>query len=313
MRILVTGITGFVGRYLAEYLQTISNVKISGTSFGSNKNYFSKKVKIFRCDLRKKESCDLVLKKTKPDVIVHLAGISSAGDSWREAENTLTNNIIGQLHLLNSLKEHAPKSKLLIISSAQVYGSVGKSNLPTKEDTVLNPTNPYAVSKITQEYLGRQFFANYKIPVVILRPSNHIGPRQEGNLVVPRFVQQIVEIEKGSKKPVITVGNLNTKRDFTDVRDIVKAYYLAIRYCRPGEIYNVGRGHAVRIREILNKLISMSNILVKIKSEKIFLRPSDIPILEVDYSKFKKATGWSPKIPLSQTLEDTLEYWREKV
>lgn len=313
MKIFITGITGFVGRYLVEYLEKIPNIKIGGTSFNGKTEGLEKLAEIFKCDLRDKKSIDKVIKKFKPDAVIHLAGISSAGNSWKDAEITLTNNIIGQLHLLNSLKDFAPKAKTLIISSGQVYGAVKKSELPTKESVSLNPTNPYAVSKITQELLGLQYFSSYNMPIVILRPSNHIGPRQEGHLVIPSFIKQIVEIEKGKRKPVMKVGSLDAKRDFTDVRDIVKSYFLALKKGKPGEIYNIGSSKAISIRKILEKIIKLSDRKIKIETDKNLLRPSDIPVLEVDCKKFKKDTGWKPEILLEKTLEDTLNYWREKI
>ena len=315
MRILITGLNGFAGRYLEEYLSSISGIKIGGTIFARNfqeaKKSFPKNVSAFKCDLTDKKATGIVVKSFKPDAVFHLAGIASTGDSWDEAEKVLQTNIMSQLNILNALKEHSPKAKIIIISSAQVYGSVKKKELPTTEFTKLRPTNPYTVSKITQESLGYQYFNSFGIPAVILRPSNHIGPRQEAFFAVAHFAKQIIDIEKGLQRPVIKVGNLESLRDFTDVRDIVKAYYLAILKCKPGEIYNIGSGHAVKMKDILKKLLSLSKVKIKVKIDKNLLRPSDVPVLEVDCSKFKKKTGWKPEISLDKTLKDTLDYWRK--
>lgn len=317
MKILITGITGFVGQYLAEYLNYVPGVQIAGTVFTEDsfncKKKINGKVKTFKCDLRNKKSVDLVVKKFRPNAVIHLAGSSSMSNSWKDAEHTIINNTICQLNILDALKEHSPKAKVIIISSAQVYGAVKRSEIPTKENVPLKPTNPYIVSKITQESLGYQYFINFKIPVVILRPSNHIGPRQEGNFAIPSFAKQIAKIESGLLEPIIKVGNLEAKRDFSDVRDIVEAYFFAIKKCKPGEIYNVGSGKSFLMKNILQKMIKLSTKNIKIKVDKSLLRPTDIPILEVDSSKFKRHTGWKPKISLNNTLEDTLNYWRKKI
>jgi len=316
MKIFITGITGFVGRYLTEYLLDKRNIVVGGTSFiettSKAQKLFSKKVQIFQIDLLNKYQVSNAIKSFKPDVIFHLAGISSTSNAWQDAEFTLKNNIFGQLNLLNSVKEHTPKARIFIISSAQVYGNVSKKDLPISEKVFPKPTNPYSVSKLSQEMLGYQFANSFSLDVVILRPSNHIGPRQEGNFVVSRFAEQIANIEKGILKQEMRVGNLEAKRDFTDVRDIVEAYFVAIKKAKKGEIYNLGSNNVIKIKDILKTLLSFSSKKITVKQDKRFMNPSDIPIIAVDSSKFRKLTGWKPRIHLEDTLKEAFVYWKEK-
>ncbi|NTU69688.1 NAD-dependent epimerase/dehydratase family protein [bacterium] len=316
MKVFITGITGFVGRYLTEYLLDQKGVVVGGTSFletpAKAQKLFNKKVKIYKVDLLNKSKIDSSIKSFKPDVIFHLAGISSTSNAWEDSEFTLKNNIFGQLNLLNSIKEYSPKARLFIVSSAQVYGNVSKKDLPTSELVFPKPTNPYSVSKLSQEMLGYQFFNSFGLDVVILRPSNHIGPRQEGNFVVSRFAEQIANIDRGLAKPTMSVGNLEAMRDFTDVRDIVKAYFIAIKKAKKGEVYNLGSDKAIKIKDILNILLSFSSKKITVEQDKRFMHPSDIPVIEVSSVKFRRATGWRPKIIIKETLKEALTYWKEK-
>lgn len=316
MRILVTGATGFVGQYMLENLIS-HNVNYFGTSFsvldGDFKKLFPKtENKIFNVDLKNRDEVKNLINKTKPEAIIHLAALASPTDSWSILEEMLTNNMLGQLNILEAVRKINPKIKVITISSGQVYGSVIPSEIPLKEASLIKPNNPYASSKVFQETLSTQYFYNYGIPTVILRPLNHIGPRQIGNFAIPSFVKQIIDIEKGLKEPIITVGNLEAQRDFLDVRDVCEAYYLAITKGVPGEMYNLGSGRAYKMNEILRILISYSNVDIKTEIDKSLLRPSDMPILLADYSKFHKATGWKPKYKIENTLKDILEYWRNK-
>jgi len=198
-------------------------------------------------------------------------------------------------------------------NSSEEYGLVSKNELPIKETNPLRPLSPYAVSKVGQDLLGYQYYKSYGLNIIRTRAYNHTGPRREDVFVCSNFAKQIAMIEKGKEPPIIYVGNLKAKRDFTDVRDIVRAYWLALEKCTPGEVYNICSGRARSIKEVLDILLSLSKTTLKIKKDPKRLRPSDIPILQGDSSKFRKITGWKPEIPFEKTLEDLLNYWREKV
>jgi GDP-4-dehydro-6-deoxy-D-mannose reductase len=197
-----------------------------------------------------------------------------------------------------------------VVASAEVYGSVTKEDLPMGEDTPLNPTNPYAVSKLAQDFLGLQYFLSYGIKTIRVRPFNHVGPRQAPNFVISSFAQKIAEIEKGKREPILPVGNLEAKRDFTDVRDMVKAYSLIMEKGEFGEVYNIGSGRSYKISEILEMLLSFSSVKITVEIDKSLFRPIDDPELVCDSTKINKTTGWKAEIPLEETLKDTLDYWR---
>src|SRR6185369_10143847 len=219
-----------------------------------------------------------------------------------------------QINIFEAVKESGlHETKMIVISSAHIYGLVTPSDLPIHETVPFRPDNPYSVSKITQDYLGLCYYSAYHLPIVRLRPFNHIGPRLSPDLSISRFAKKVAEIEKGLEKPVMSVGNLDAKRDFTDVRDMVRAYVLAAEKCTDGEAYNIGTGVSYKIGDILDMLIAMAHLKIEIQSEESLFRPSDIPELRCDASKFKTATGWEPTIKLEQTLQDMLAYWRQIV
>jgi GDP-4-dehydro-6-deoxy-D-mannose reductase len=314
-KILITGASGFVGSHLVDHLALNSDNQLFGTTFskGDSKNLEQSKDKIelLEVDLSKDEEVFALVDKVKPDVIYHLAAFASAADSFTSPKETVLNNIACQINILEAMrKSQLLESKTLVVSSAEAYGSVGPESLPIDEETPLNPTSPYAVSKLTQDFLGRQYFLAYSLKAVRVRPFNHVGPRQAPNFVISAFAKKIAEIEKGKREPVLPVGNLEAKRDFTDVRDVVKAYDLLMEKGEVGEIYNIGSGTSHKISDILDELLSFSSTKIKVVVDSSLLRPIDDPDLVCDATKLKKLTGWEPKIPLSKTLQDTLDYWR---
>lgn len=313
--ILITGISGFAGSFLAEYLVSQNKGKIFGTYLEEtslrNIESVKTKVKLFKLDLtEEKKVFDTVL-ETNPNLIFHLAALTSPGASFDNPFETIQNNVKGELNLLEAVRKlKLLNTRILIISSAEVYGIVEKKDLPIDEDTKLMPASPYAVSKITQDFLALQYFLSYDIKVIRIRPFNHVGPRQSPNFVVSAFAKKIAEIEKGKADNILSAGNLDSKRDFTDVRDMVVAYCLAIEKCRWGEVYNIGSGKSYAISEILDKMLSLSRKKIKVRVDNSLIRPSDNPNLLCDRTKFTNLTGWKPKILIDKTLKDTLDYWR---
>jgi GDP-4-dehydro-6-deoxy-D-mannose reductase len=314
-KILVTGASGFVGSHLMDHLISNQGNSLYGTCFSKNdsKNLDKSKdkIKLFEVDLRKEEEVFRLIEEVKPDVIYHLAAFTSPAESFASPRENVLNNIACQINIFEAMRRSKLlDSKTLVVSSAEVYGKVGKDQLPINEKTALNPTNPYAVSKLTQDFLGRQYFLAYGLKAVRVRPFNHIGPRQSPNFVVSAFAQKIAEIEKGKRKPVLPVGNLEAKRDFTDVRDMVKAYTLLVEKGELGEVYNIGSGVSYKIAEILEKMLSLAKVKITVEVDRSLFRQVDDEELVCDPAKISKLTGWKAEIPLEKTLEDTLDYWR---
>lgn len=315
MKALITGITGFAGSYLAEHLLSTNRYEISGTYLIEdslrNVDGIKNKLNLIKADLSNEKSVFNIVKKNAPRVIFHLAALTSPADSFNNPTQTLTNNISLQINLMEAVrKNNLLDTKILVVSSGEIYGIVKREDLPIDEKTPLAPTNPYSVSKIAQDFLGLTYALSYKLKIVRVRPFNHIGPRQSPHFVVSSFAKQIAEIEKDRRDPVLHVGNLDTRRDFTNVKDMVRAYLLAIEKGKDGDVYNIGAGISYKISEILSKLVSMSSSRIKIVKDKSLLRPNDNPELICDARKFTKLTGWKPTVPIETTLRDTLDYWR---
>jgi GDP-4-dehydro-6-deoxy-D-mannose reductase len=251
--------------------------------------------------------------QSKPDEIYHLAAIAHVPTSYRDPRLTFEVNLYGSLNLFEVVKLISRDIKVLYVGSASEYGDVREEKIPINEDVLLRPVDPYSVSKASTDLLAYQYFKSFDMHIVRVRPFNHIGPRQSPDYVVSSFAKQIAEIEKSLKEPVITVGNLEAKRDFTDVRDMVRAYWLALQKGEPGEVYNICSGKAVSIQEVLDKLLKLSDKEIKIEQDVERLRPADIPLSLGDSTKFRKKTGWKPGIPFEKTLRDTLDYWSGKV
>ena len=317
MKALITGITGFVGSHLAEYLLNMGNVEVSGIerwrSKTENIDHIKNKIKFIECDMRDATSVEKAITTIKPDKIFHLAAQSFVPTSWHAPAETLTTNIIGQLNIFEAVRETGIDCAIQIAGSSEEYGMVYENELPIKETNPLRPLSPYGVSKVGQDFLGYQYWASYKLKVIRTRGFNHTGPRRGDVFVESTFAKQIAEIEKGKKEPVVHVGNLDARRDYTDVRDMVRAYWLATEKCEPGEIYNICTGNDWKIQKILDFYLSLSNIKVTVKQDPARMRPSDVPVLLGDNTKFCKATGWKPEIPFEQTLTDLLNYWRARI
>jgi GDP-4-dehydro-6-deoxy-D-mannose reductase len=316
-RALITGVTGFVGSHLADFLLKKKGIKVYGIerwrSKTENIEHIKGSIGIHECDIRDATSVKKVIAGIRPDYIFHLAAQSFVHSSWHAPAETLTTNIIGELNIFEAVRELKLDCKLQIACSSEEYGMVYKNEVPIKETNPLRPLSPYAVSKVAQDLLGYQYFNSYGLHIVRTRAFNHTGPRRGEVFATSNFAKQIALIEKGKQKPVIHVGNLEAVRDFTDVRDVVEAYWLSLQKCDAGEVYNICSGKGYAIKEMLRMLLKASKVKVQIKEEAERLRPSDVMVLIGDSSKFRKKTGWKPRIKFRDTLIDLLNYWREKV
>ena len=317
MRALITGITGFAGSHLAEYLLSEHpEVEVFGTyrwrSRMENIRGIRDRVTLLEADLRDYPSMAKALSRARPDYVFHLAAQSFVPTSWSAPVDTMTTNANGQLHLFEAVLAQKLDPVIQIACSSEEYGLVHPDEVPISEENELRPLSPYAVSKMTQDYLGYQYFQSYGLKVVRTRGFNHTGPRRGDVFVTSNFAKQIAEIEAGLRDPVIRVGNLEAVRDFTDVRDMVRAYWLAVTKGRPGEAYNIATGHGITIQELLDRLLAMSEVEVRVEQDPARMRPSDVVRLVGDSSKFRRDTGWEPEIPFDRTLKDTLQYWRDR-
>ncbi len=317
MTIIITGITGFVGPYLTAHIREQNpSARIVGVGKAS---HFSFSGGVYeRCDLVDKAAVFRLVKQYRPDMIFHLAAQSSVYASWEDAEGTLMNNIRSAVHILEAVREYMSQEyrpRVLFVGSSEQYGSISEENLPLRENDLMRPASPYAVSKVAQDHLGLQYFLSYGVPVVRVRAFNHSGPGRSQEYVDSNFARQIALIEHGKQDPVIEVGNTGAVRDFSDVRDIVRAYWFALQKGIPGEVYNVCSGNQYVIQEILEELLSLSRIShIRVYQDPARMRPSDNPILYGTADKLRRETGWKPHYSyMHDTLPSLLSYWREKV
>ncbi len=318
MRVLITGITGFAGSHLAEYiLANHADTQVFGTvrwrSRMDNVAPFQDKLRLIEADIKDQVSLRAVLAESKPDRIFHLAAQSFVPASWTCPAETFAINAIGEINLFEAVLALDLKPRIQVAGSSEEYGQVFSNEIPMKESNPLRPLSPYAVSKVAQDLLAFQYYKSYGLKTVRTRGFNHTGPRRGDVFVTSSFARQIAEIEKKKRPPVIYVGNLEAKRDFTDVRDMVRAYWLALERGVEGEVYNIGRGQAFSMKEVLDLLMSLSRAKMEVKVDPARLRPSDVPVLLSDSTKFVSLTGWRPMIPFKQTILDLLNYWRERV
>ncbi len=319
-KILITGITGFVGSHLAEYiLKYQKSTKIYGlVRWRSPKNNISgilDYVNLCYGDLEDYSSLEKILEDVKPDVIFHLAAQSYVDFSFVSPISTLQANVIGTANLLESIKtlklRQGYNPIIHVCSSSEVYGQVKKEEIPIKETNPLRPASPYAVSKVGEDMLALQYFISWKIKTIRTRMFTHEGPRRGEVFAPSNFAKQIAAIEAGIQKPEVKVGNLNSVRTFMDVRDAVHAYWLLVSKCTPGAVYNIGGKETMTIGAMLEKLIKMSNKKrIKVTIDPSRLRPSDVTLQIPSVEKFMQETGWKPKYKFDDTLNDLLNYWR---
>ncbi|MCH8004179.1 MAG: GDP-mannose 4,6-dehydratase [Nanoarchaeota archaeon] len=313
---LITGINGFIGSHLADYLLK-KDYKVFGTirktSNTEKIEHIKDKIKLKEVELTDAKSVYEVLNDTKPSEIYHLASYSNVKKSWEEPREVILSNSIGTINLFEAVRKLNINPSIQIAGSSEEYGLSLKDGSSVKETAPLKPLSPYAVSKVFQDMLSFQYSKTYGVKSIVTRGFNHTGPRRDGTYVVSSFSKQIVMIEKGLQEPVMTVGNLEVQRDFSDVRDVVRAYHLLLQKIIPGESYNICSGKAYSIKEILDMLLSLSNAKIKIKSNPKKMRSNDTLIMNGSYEKLHKQTGWKPEIPFEKTLRDLLDYWREKI
>lgn len=315
VRVLITGITGFVGSHLTEYLaENRPDVEIFGVRRWRSQTADTEPVlrgaRLIDGDLLDQPSMMRALQACRPAAIFHLAASSSVASSWNTPIEMLQVNVMGTLHLLESMRQLDLDAPVVLAGSAECYGLVDPAELPITEAQPFRPVSPYAVSKAAVDLLGFQYFQTFRLRTVRLRLFNHGGPRQSDRFVISAFARQLAEIEAGVRPPRVEVGNLEVRRDFVDVRDAARAYWLAASAGEAGEAYNVATGRSRSIRDVLDLLLSMSDSAVEVVLDPGRLRPAEVPVLEGDSSKFAAATGWRPAVPLEETLRDTLEYWR---
>lgn len=317
MRVLITGITGFVGSHLAE-LALDRGAEVYGScrwrSKTDNIDHLRDRVHLIECDLRDLSSVQNLLRGSRPDFIVHLAAQSYVAASWHTPAETLVTNVISQVNLLEAIRsERASPPRFLVIGSSEEYGLAHEDEAPIKETNPLRPLSPYAVSKVTQDLMGYQYFKSYGLPIVRARAFNHEGPRRGDVFVTSSFARQIAEIEVGRREPIIHVGDLQTRRDYTDVRDIVRGYWRLLEAGEAGEVYNLCSGRSWTIQAVLDFLLSEARLRPVVKEDPARLRPSDVPLVVGDASKIRRAVGWVPEIPFENTLRDVLDYWRARL
>ena len=316
MRLLITGITGFVGSHMAEFALA-HGAEVSGSmrwrSKTENIDHLRARITLVECDLRDLSSVRNLLEITEPTHVAHLAAQSFVAASWKAPAETLTTNIISQVNLLEAMRGLRISPRFLAVGSSEEYGLVHPDELPIKETNPLRPLSPYAVSKVTQDMMGYQYFKSYGLPIVRTRAFNHEGPRRGDVFVTSNFARQIVEIEAGIREPVIFVGDLKPKRDYSDVRDIVRGYWALLERGEPGEVYNLCSGKSWPIQHVLDFLLGQSRVKgIAVKIDPARLRPSDVMELEGDPGKIQRALGWKVEIPFEQTLTELLDYWRHR-
>lgn len=311
MKSLIIGGAGFVGAYLIRHLRDDLNHEVVVTKM-PHEQITESDIKILDLNILEKESISSLFEQEVPDYIFHLAAQSSVALSWKNPGLTVDVNIKGSVNVLDAVRDMKKRPRVLLIGSGEEYGRILPNETPIQEDNNLRPGNIYAATKACQNMIGKIYADAYNLDIMMVRAFNHTGPNQAPLFVVADFCKQVADIEAGLQEPVLRVGNLSAERDFTDVRDVVRAYGMLIVKGERGETYNVGSGHAVSIDSILQMIVSKAKCEIKVEIDPTKLRPIDVPIIEADTSKLQKCTGWRPEIALPQTIEETLEFYRKK-
>ena len=314
MRVLITGVGGFVGQHLSQHLLTTQpDITLHGTVIDQPSSRLDTSVVQHTLDLRDSQATRTLLQDIQPDQIYHIAAMAAVGRSFDAAWETIENNVRAQLTILQSCLELDIRPRMLVVSSGEIYGPTPLDDLPATEDAALRPSSPYSVSKVTQDMLALQYFLSHDLPVVRVRPFNHLGPGQGEGFVAPDFALQIARVEAGLQPPRMFVGNLTARRDFLDVRDVVRAYRLVMAHGASGEVYNIASGMTHTIHDLLDTLLHYSEAAIEICEDPTRMRPAMVPVLWGDSTRVRAATGWEPSIPFEQTLLDVLNDCRQRV
>jgi GDP-4-dehydro-6-deoxy-D-mannose reductase len=318
VRVLITGITGFVGPYVAAHIaEAESTAEIWGLQWDEltddARELIGSKLLLLEGDVTDPRSLRACVRECRPEVVIHLAAASSVARSWSHAARALEINAVGTANLLEAIRESGGRPVVVVASSSEVYGRVESDDGPVREDAPLAPVSPYGTSKVAQDLLAAQYAAAHGLAVIRLRPFHLTGPRRPAHFVGSSFAEQIARIEHGQLPPVLKVGNVDAVRDITDVRDAARAYWLAVTSGTAGEVYNLCSGRALRIGGLVRGLLDLTEVPIEVERDPERLRTDDIPWLVGDHTSFTDATGWEPEIPFRRSLKDLLDWWRAKV
>lgn len=316
LRVLITGVSGFVGRHLTSHLREQAYDEIAGTVYSKlppDPSVAALGVSEHPVDLCSEDEALDLLNQVRPRHIYHLAGQAFVPRSFEDPWETIENNIRGTLNLIRAIIALKLDTRLLVVSSGDVYGPVRPEELPLREDRPFNPTSPYAVSKVGQDMIALQYHLSHQVDSVRVRPFNQIGPGQSPSFVASAFARQIAAIEAGKQEAVIRVGNLEARRDFTDVRDAARAYHLLMTRGEAGQVYHLGSGRSHSIRDLLETLLSHARVSISTEADPALFRPIDVPDVVASIERIQSATGWKPQIAWADTLRDILDDWRQRV
>ena len=304
---LITGVMGFVGRYFVEYLnQNEPDAQIHGVDIAP---LCDMDIEYTALNLMDAESVDKLIRKSRPDYIVHLAAMSSVAQSWNEPANCFVNNMSAFLNLADSVRNNDLPARILSVGSSEEYGIY---DMPMQESFTLHPKSPYSVARLSQEYMSKLYVDRFGLDIVMTRSFNHIGPRQSTRFVIPSFVEQLVNIASGKSENKMMVGNIDVVRDFTDVRDVVDAYWRIIKKAKNREVYNVCSGRGVKLRDIIDMAANHLKIKPNISVDPARVRANEIPSVIGDNTKLKQELGWGQKYKLSQTITDMITYMKSR-
>lgn len=298
---LITGSEGFVGKYLRRELEQ-NGYEVTGLDLVPGP-------KTLQADLLNPEQVNTIIQEEKPDCIFHLAGQANVGKSWQIPQKTMEINVNAAINLMEAVRQFCPKASILLVGSSDQYGNLKEAGARVTEETPMKPMNPYAISKVTQEQMGKAYAKAYNLKICMTRSFNHGGAGQKPGFMIPDFASGIVKVERG-EQDCLLVGNLTSRRDFTHVKDVVKAYRLIAKKGKPGEVYNVGSGTTWSAQEVLDKLLDLATKTISVKQDPSRMRPSDTPVICCDHTKLTSDTGWEPTLSINEIITDTLDYYR---